>query len=166
MFIESTAVLKSGYFEEKYGMHGTQKSAKDKATLSFPFSIKDAPEGTKSFAGIFYDLDDCACSGCVWIHWTFCDLKDTDVPENASQEHPEMFTQGSTTFHSLGWDETVEEASCYGGPAPEGDHEYTLCIFALDTELGLEKSFFMNEMIHKMEGHVLAKAELKGRYAE
>lgn len=168
MKITTNAIMENGYFEDKYGRYGTQLNRNGKCTYSFPFSIEDAPEGTESFCGIFYDMDDVPASGFVWIHWTFCNLTETEVAENVSVNNPN-FVQGMSTFHSIadGANDNKEEGATYGGPAPEGgDHEYTLVVFALDTKLDLEEQFYMNEMVYAMEGHVLDKAVLKGMYRE
>lgn len=49
----------------------------------------------------------------------------------------------------------------YMGPyPPDKDHIYTLTVYALDCELPLANGFYMNELLHAMEGHVLAKEKL------
>lgn len=49
---------------------------------------------------------------------------------------------------------------------PDKDHIYTLTVYALDCELPLANGFYMNELLHAMEGHVLAKEKLNlvGKY--
>lgn len=165
MKVTSSGIV-NGYFKDKYGKYGSQKNKHGKATCSIPFTIEDAPDGTKSFAAVLYDMDDVPVSGFPWIHWTLCNLTDTTVKENASLNHPD-FIQGSSTFHSIACDETLEEGSCYGGMAPEGgDHEYTLIVYALDCMLNLEKGFFLNHLLYAMEGHILEKAVLKANYRD
>lgn len=59
-----------------------------------------------------------------------------------------------------------KELSCfYGGMTPPDQaHTYELHVFALDCLLHLETGFLLNELYHKMEGHVLAQAKLCGIY--
>lgn len=55
----------------------------------------------------------------------------------------------------------------YMGPyPPDKDHVYTLTVYALDCELPLENGFYMNDLRHAIEGHVLAKEvlDLVGKY--
>ena len=55
--------------------------------------------------------------------------------------------------------------STYTGMAPpDKPHTYTIHVFALDTALPLEPGFYMNELYHAMDGHVLAYAKLEGVY--
>lgn len=47
----------------------------------------------------------------------------------------------------------------YIGPCPpDKDHLYTLTVYALDKELDLKEGFFLNELRHAMNGHILAQA--------
>jgi Phospholipid-binding protein len=51
-------------------------------------------------------------------------------------------------------------ATGYNGPyPPDQTHDYVLKVFALDDNLDLENGFWMNELLHKMDGHILASAE-------
>lgn len=153
-----------GYYGDRFGKRGTQLTETGKCTYSVPFSITDAPEGTKSFAVVLDDLDAIPVCGFCWIHWTLCNLTETEVPENASVNSP-SFIQGCTSEHGAVGGETREQASCYGGMAPPNcDHQYDLKVYALDCMLDLEPGFFLNELMHAMEGHVLAEAKTSGIY--
>ena len=50
------------------------------------------------------------------------------------------------------WDES--EAALFG---PQ--------VYALDTELGLERGFFLNDLYFAMKGHILAHPETVGKYS-
>jgi Raf kinase inhibitor-like YbhB/YbcL family protein len=55
--------------------------------------------------------------------------------------------------------------SAYTGPCPpDREHRYFFKLFALDTQLALKKGSKKKEVLEAMEGHVIAKAELVGRY--
>jgi Raf kinase inhibitor-like YbhB/YbcL family protein len=48
----------------------------------------------------------------------------------------------------------------YNGPQPpDGDHVYTLRVFALDVMPDLREGFWANELVHAMHGHVIEWAE-------
>ena len=156
--------ISGGYWDDRFGKHGMQLSASGKNTRSVPFSITDAPSGTKSFAVVLDDPDAIPVCGFCWIHWTLCNLTATEVEENASATAP-SFVQGCTSFHSAASDETREQASCYGGMAPpDADHEYTLTVYALDCTLDLQEGFYLNEMKHAMRGHILSHASVSAKY--
>jgi len=54
----------------------------------------------------------------------------------------------------------------YGGPAPpSGTHRYYFKLYALDTVLDLKEGATKQELEAAMKGHILAKAELMGKFA-
>ena len=162
MEVTSKGII-DGKILDKYGSKG-QDFVVDMPSLSIPFSIEDAPEGTKSFAVVFDDYDAVPVSGFCWIHWILCDLKDTDVPEGASG-NSDRFTEGCNSWHGLLDNLTMEQSSRYGGPAPPNcPHRYTLTAYALDVELGLERGFMMNDLYYAMQGHILAQDTAIGVY--
>jgi Raf kinase inhibitor-like YbhB/YbcL family protein len=164
MYITSQAIV-NGVLADKYGGKGTQFSSKDVPTLSFPFEIHDAPENTKSFAIIYDDDDAVTACGFTWVHWLVADLKKTIVEENESLTATD-FKQGVNSWHSCAGDCTKEEATVYGGPyPPNGEHLYIMKVFALDTELGLDNGFRLNELKKSMDGHVISHAKLKMVYS-
>ncbi|HSM73828.1 MAG TPA: YbhB/YbcL family Raf kinase inhibitor-like protein [Desulfobacterales bacterium] len=53
----------------------------------------------------------------------------------------------------------------YGGPCPpKGTHRYFFNLYALDSALGLAPGATKKQLLKAMAGHVLAHAELMGRY--
>ncbi len=54
----------------------------------------------------------------------------------------------------------------YGGPCPPRDpaHRYFFTLYALDTALALGPGATKAKLLKAMEGHILGKAELIGRY--
>ena len=47
----------------------------------------------------------------------------------------------------------------YNGPQPpDRDHTYTLRVYALDNAPQLREGFWLNELLHAMEGHILGEA--------
>ncbi|MDR1691144.1 MAG: YbhB/YbcL family Raf kinase inhibitor-like protein [Candidatus Methanoplasma sp.] len=164
MKIESKGIV-NGKIADRFGSKGTQFTEGGMPSYSLPLDITDPPEGTVSFAIVFEDHDAIPVCGFTWIHWTVSDLKRTSLDENESATAKDII-QGVNSFCSCASDLTAEEASAYGGPdPPDKEHEYTLTVFALDKELGLKNGFFLNDMIKRMDGHVLAHAKIKGRYS-
>jgi hypothetical protein len=125
-----------------------------------PLAWTGVPPGTQSLVLIVDDPDapDPAAPKMTWVHWLLYNL-----PPDA-QGLPEAVAAGAlpagTREGTNDWQRTG-----YGGPCPPiGTHRYFHKLYALDvvlpdlerpTRAGLEKA---------MQGHVLAHAELIGRY--
>jgi Raf kinase inhibitor-like YbhB/YbcL family protein len=65
--------------------------------------------------------------------------------------------QGRNDFGKIG----------YGGPCPPAGkpHRYFFKLYALDAKLGLKAGAIKADVERAMKGHILAQAELIGRYA-
>ena len=48
---------------------------------------------------------------------------------------------------------------------PDRPHTYELHVYALDCRLPLKDGFFVDELYEAMEGHVLDKETVTGRYS-
>ncbi len=116
------------------------------------------PPATQSFALIADDPD--ALVG-TWVHWVIFDLPSNlrALPQNLRKE--EQFAdgsrQGSNDFEKIG----------YGGPCPPAGkpHRYFFKIYALDTKLNLKPGASKKDVERAMQGHILARGELLGRYS-
>lgn len=160
----SSAAIKNGAFEDKYGKRGSQLGANGMPTYSIPFEISGAPEGTKSFAVVLDDKDAVTAAGFIWIHWLIADLEKMSVPENDSLSATD-YVQGVNSWASVLGQVPAADASCYGGMAPPNClHRYDLTVYALDTKLNLPKGFGFNDLHYAMQGHVLAQASVTGVY--
>lgn len=163
MIVTSTAI-KNGAFEDKYGKRGNQFSPNGMPTHSIPFEIKNAPEGTQSFAVVLEDKDAITASGFVWIHWLIANLTRTKVEENESQSATD-YVQGANSWASVLGKFELDEASAYGGMAPPNClHRYELIVYALDTKLDLKPGFRFNDLHFAMQGHILDQAVVMGTY--
>jgi len=117
-----------------------------------PLRFEQVPEQAESLVLIVDDPD--APAG-TWLHWTlwnvnpnFEEIKEDSVPEGA--------IEGITDF----------EKSGYGGPCPpSGEHRYRFKLFALDKKLNLEAGAAKDELDQAMEGHVIEKDVLEGKYS-
>lgn len=159
MKIRSEA-MNGGEIPARFGKYGTEKNSYGIPSISIPFTIEDAPEGTKSYALVLDDADAVPVCGFVWIHWIAANIKKTEIPENDSQNAD--YVQGTNS-----WLQTYGKAGAvgYGGMTPpDAPHTYTLRVYALDTVLDLKEGFFLNELLHGMKGHVLGTAEAEGFY--
>lgn len=113
------------------------------------------PDGTRQLALICHDPDAPLVHG--WTHWVVynipADATGIDEGEN------EAFTQGQTNFGT----------QKYGGPLPppgHGDHHYFFWLYALDTELDAAPGLTSNELLEKLEGHVIEQARIVGIYSQ
>ena len=96
----------------------------------------------------------------VWVHWVVYDLPvdARELPEGvAKQEQPSNGArQGLNDFGKIG----------YGGPCPPPGkpHRYFFEFYALDSRLDLKAGANKDQVERAMKGHILAQAELIGKY--
>ena len=120
--------------------------------------IYDIPEASVSLAIVMDDLDHPIISG--FNHWLAWNIKSEGripgaLPKGEILENPIHIEQG------LGYGK-----HCYRGPKPpfNWNHRYRFTVFALDTMLELDQGSKKAALVEAMEGHILAEAELIGRY--
>lgn len=129
----------------------------DAEDLSPPLKWTDPPEGTKSFALISDDPD--APVG-TWVHWVIYDIPPEALELQEGIPTDETLSngakQGLTDFRRVG----------YGGPCPPPGsyHRYFFKLYALDTKLNLPPRARKAKLLEAMKGHILAEAQLVGRY--
>lgn len=123
-----------------------------------PFIIMNVPSGTKSLVLMMNDPDvpkEKRPSG-NFDHWVVYNIK----PEVSVIEENEI-------FGVVGGNGRGEKK--YAGPCPPPEyqpstHRYYFRLYALDTELALAEGAQRPEVLTAIEGHVLAEAELMGKY--
>jgi len=123
----------------------------DGENINPPLLTENVPSGTKSLALIVDDPD--APVG-TWVHWVVwnIDPKDTEIKENSV---PKGAQQGMNDFRKHD----------YGGPCPpSGTHRYFFKLYALDTMLNINPNSKKTDLEKTIQGHILEKAELIGRY--
>ena len=117
----------------------------------------DPPRGTRSFALIMDDPD--APRG-TWVHWVIYDVpaRERGLPEGAGSRGALTpgARQGINDFGRTG----------YGGPCPPpgSPHRYYFRLYALGALLNLPPRATRASVDRAMRGHVLATAEVFGRY--
>lgn len=147
--------LKAAAF--KPGADIPEKFTCDGSNLSPALSWSAPPDGTQSFTLI---MDDPDAPGGTWVHWVLYDLPGTErgLPEGVAPEGtlPSGARQGRNSFGKTG----------YGGPCPPPGpaHRYYIKLYALDTPLHLKAAVTRTHIDRSIDGHVLAVAELMGRY--
>ncbi|MCI0410565.1 MAG: YbhB/YbcL family Raf kinase inhibitor-like protein [Acidobacteria bacterium] len=128
----------------------------DGEDVSPPLTWADPPDGTKSFALISDDPD---APGGTWVHWVVWNIPPSSrgLAQGAakSAQWTDGTRQGITDFRRVG----------YGGPCPpSGTHRYFFRLYALDTMLDLASGASRADLDRSMRGHVLAQADLMGKY--
>ena len=127
------------------------------ADVSPALSWSDPPAGTQSFAIIEDDPD--APSG-TFVHWLVYDLPATyrRLPEalSGNDQMAGGGREGTNDFSKIG----------YSGPCPPPGrpHRYFIRLYALDGKLNLRPAATRKELDSAMQGHILAQAELMGRF--
>jgi Raf kinase inhibitor-like YbhB/YbcL family protein len=149
MTLRSSAFEPGQPIPEKYTCQG--------ANVSPPLSWSQAPELTESFVLVVADPDapDPAAPKMIWHHWLVYGI---DGDARQLEEGAKLSKE-----NQLGWNDFKHRR--YEGPCPPtGRHRYFFKLYALD--------FFMRDLLdadrstieEKMEGRILAKAELMGTY--
>jgi len=147
MKLTSSAFQQGGKIPSKYTCDGPN--------VNPPFAISDVPAGAKSLALIMDDPDvpkNLRADG-MWDHWVVFDIPPTakEIPEGREPEG----------VHGAGTGGNLK----YSGPCPpDREHRYFFKLYALDKKLGLPEKSTKAQVEKSMEGHILGKAELMGRY--
>lgn len=113
--------------------------------------IKNIPEGTESLALIMDDPD--APNG-TYTHWAVWNI-DPSTDKIISGSLPIGAVEGETSFGETG----------YGGPCPPtGIHRYFFKLYALSSELDLDPSTKVEELMEAIEAAKIGECELIGLY--
>jgi Raf kinase inhibitor-like YbhB/YbcL family protein len=128
----------------------------DGQNISPPLAWSGAPKETKSFALICDDPD--APAG-TWVHWVIFDIPANinSLPEKVSrqEEIAGLGKSGKNSSRRYGYD----------GPCPpSGTHRYYFKLYALDSMLNMNAGLTKEELLKAIKGHILAEAQLMGRY--
>ena len=149
MQISSSAFSEGGTIPKKFTCDGPDASPQ--------LSWSGAPASTQSFALIMDDPD--APVG-TWVHWVAYNLPASarQLPEGVpkSDAIPGGGVQGLNDFRKTG----------YGGPCPPPGkpHRYYFKLYALDSMLNLKPGTTKKAVEQAMQGHILAQAEVMGKF--
>ncbi len=117
-------------------------------------------EPSAKFQSFALIMDDPDAPGGTWVHWVLFDLPaDTKaLPEGVAKQEQlaSGARQGRNDFGKIG----------YGGPCPPPGkpHRYFFKLYALDSKINLKAGATKADVERAMKGHVLAQAELIGKY--
>lgn len=143
MRLTSPAFSDGEEIPEKYTFHGTN--------VSPPLRISDIPSNTESLVLIVEDIDSPIGPFTHWVVWNIPPTTEK-IGENA------LPREAQTGVNGFG-------ESRYGGPCPpSGRHRYLFNLYALDTMLEATAPDRRDTIEQEMEGSVIAKATLTGRY--
>lgn len=129
------------------------------ADLSPTLRWSAPPAGTRSFALIADDPD---APGGMWVHWVAFNIPADarELPEGVPPSHERLADgtrQGLNDFRRTG----------FGGPCPPPGkpHRYYFKLYALDRELDLKPRATKAQVMQSCKGHILAEAQLVGKFA-
>lgn len=120
-----------------------------------PVEFYDVPKEAKSLALIMEDPDlpkDLRPDG-LWVHWIVYEIPPDckGIPEHSRP--PGIHGKGTNT------------RTAYMGPCPpDREHRYFFYLYALDIMPDWPKGLDKEQLEKKMEGHIIAKAQLMGKY--
>ncbi len=153
MRVSSTAFNDHGEIPPDYTADGRN--------VAPPLSIDGVPQGTRSLVLVVDDPDapdPAAPRSEPFVHWVVYDLPPTT--SQLSGGTPEL--PGGASEGINGWGKRG-----YGGPKPPiGRHRYFFKLYALDTAIESDKPLTKDELLERIDGHVIEKAELVGSYAK
>lgn len=140
----------------------------DKFTQAVPNPVSpklewtNVPEGTQSFTLIFHDPDVAINKNPEDVlHWMVINIPGT------ARELPGGVPEGVNLPGGGNQAKNLKGAPGYmgpGNPAINPYHHYTFELYALDTVLPLGPDATRAEVLKAMEGHVIGKAVLVGRF--
>mgnify|MGYP001585950725 CR=1 FL=1 len=145
--------LTSPAFEQ--GSTIPQKYGQNFENINPPLRVDDVPSNASSLVLFMADPDVPEVAGVpVWDHWVVFNIPaiTTSIPEAWTPTG----VRGKGTRGLLD----------YSGPRPpDREHRYFFHIFALNVMLDLPEGSMKQEVIDAVNGHVIASAELMGRFA-
>lgn len=150
MKIESTAFENNGNIPSKYTCDGDginpelifEDVPKEAKSLALLMDDPDIPESAKSSFGIE-----------VWDHWVVFNM-----PPDTKRIEENSVPNGIVGKNTRGQNK-------YGPPCPpDREHRYFFKLYALDTMLALDNNATKQNVLDIMQGHILAEAQLMGRY--
>jgi hypothetical protein len=148
--------LSSGSFEGDGDIPA--KYSCDGANSSPALAWTDAPAATQSFAVI---MDDPDIPAKTVVHWLIYDIP------GGTRSLPEGVPTKKKLADGSSQGQNIRKKTGYTGPCPEKGgpaHHYFFKLYALDAKTGLKPNAKKEELEAAMKGHILAQAELIGRF--
>ncbi len=153
MILTSSSFTDGGVIPDKY----TQASP---SPVSPALAWENAPGGTQSFTLIMHDPDVAPRKGVEDVlHWMAFNIPASvhALPEGVPTEA--TLPDGTIQPNNLGGHPG------FMGPGARGVyHHYTIELYALDTKLALGPDATRQQVLAAMDGHVIGKAAIEGRF--
>jgi Raf kinase inhibitor-like YbhB/YbcL family protein len=154
--LSTTAFEDGGIIPDKY------TAAAGAATVSPRLIWTHVPNGVVTFVLLEHDPDTSVSKTTVEIlHWMMFNIPGStrELPEGVpvQAQRPDRSVQGLNYLRKPGY-------AGMGAPAPGPNHHYTFELFALDTKLNLGAAATQAELLKAMDGHIIAKAVVVGRF--
>jgi Raf kinase inhibitor-like YbhB/YbcL family protein len=151
--ITSSAFTQGGQIPQKYTADGED--------ISPPFTWTGAPSNTESFTITCEDPDASGLDDGAFFHWIIFNIPGnvTRLAEGIPNQKilDNGAKQGINDMDTIG----------YSGPSPpSGTHRYVFKIYALDVLLNLESGATKQQVNEAIQGHVLVKAKITGKYGK
>ncbi len=148
MEIQSSVFQEGEAIPAKYTCQGVD--------INPPLSISGVPTEAKSLALIVDDPDVPAYlrEDRMWVHWVIFNIS----------PRVELIHEGVSEPLGVNGSNTGGENRYMGPCPPDREHRYFFKLYALDCKLDLPEGSSKDQVLAAMEEHVLAEAELMGRY--
>jgi Raf kinase inhibitor-like YbhB/YbcL family protein len=147
MLLTSPAFVHEAKIPAKYTCDGDN--------INPPLKVSGVPAQAKSLVLIMDDPDvpkQLRADG-IWDHWVVFNIPPHLSAINEGQEPPGT--------HGIG---TSTNLAYFGPCPPDREHRYFFKLYALDIQLKLPAKATKKQVEKAMSGHILAQAELMGRY--
>ena len=149
MELSSPAFLEGGNIPTKYTCEGQNTSPL--------LEWSQVPSGTNSFALIMDAPDAPGGTFTPWVLFNLpADIHKLPEAVPSQKELANGARQGKNDFRKIG----------YGGPCPPPGrpHRYCFTLYALDQPLSLKAGVSKEQVLHAMQGHILASGRVVGTY--
>jgi Raf kinase inhibitor-like YbhB/YbcL family protein len=143
MTISSPAFAGDGSIPAKYGCEGNN--------MSPPLAFSALPPNAKTLALVVEDPD---APGALFTHWVVWNIPPSTVSV-AEAQPPAGGVEGQNSYGQRGYGTLCP---------PSGEHRYFFELYALDATLNLPGSNGRAQLESAMKGHIVAEAQLMGRY--
>ncbi len=150
LFIKSSQFEYNGWIPDCCAGYGNDKSPE--------LHIEGLPAETVTLAIVMDDLDHPIQPGFNhWVAWNITPVSKIPggLPQGAVVDEPIHIEQG-----------IAYGRHCYRGPKPpfNWNHRYRFTVYALSEKIQLNAESKKNDLLNAIDGYVLAKGELIGKY--
>lgn len=155
--------ISSSAFED--GKAIPKKFTQEGENISPALGWTDVPQSAQELALICEDPD--APNITPYIHWVIynIDPRINSLPQGVSSETKSSLESSLVSRAKQGKNSSGKIG--YIGPMPpkgHGWHRYYFRLFALDQKLDLEAGLSASDLLERIRNHVIAEAEIVGRY--